>query len=38
MGFSDEEKLQRLSEVVDMVMDIGGSDVILLEMWVSPNA
>jgi hypothetical protein len=34
---SDEEKLERLSEILDTVSAIEDSDVILLGMWVSPT-
>ena len=38
MRFSDEEKMERLSEMVDTVSAIDDSDVILLGMWISPTA
>jgi len=37
MHLSDEEKIQRLSEMVDTVSAIEDSDVILLGMWISPT-
>ncbi len=37
MRISDEEKLERLSDVVDTITAIEDSDVILLGMWVSPT-
>ena len=37
MRLSDEEKMERLSEVVDTVMAIQNSDVTLLGIWVSPT-
>ncbi len=38
MRLSDEEKMEALSELVDTVQAIEGSDVVLLGMWVSPTA
>jgi hypothetical protein len=38
MRLSDEEKLERLSEIVDTVRAIEGSDIIVLGMWVSPQS
>ncbi len=37
MRLSDQEKMEILSEMVDTVTAIEGSDVILLGMWVSPT-
>ncbi len=37
MRLSDEEKMDTLSELVDTVQAVEGSDVILLAMWVSPT-
>ena len=37
MRLSDEEKSERLSEMVDTVSAIEDSDVILLGMWISPT-
>ena len=37
MRFSDEEKQERLADMVDTISEIEGSDVILLAMWVSPT-
>jgi hypothetical protein len=37
MMLSDEERTERLSEMVDAVNAIVDSDVILLGMWVSPT-
>jgi len=34
---SDQEKMERLSEVVDTITAIEDSDVILLGMWISPT-
>ncbi len=34
---SDEEKMETLSELVDTVQAIEGSDVVLLGMWISPT-
>ena len=34
---SDEEKMERLSELVDTTQAIEGSDVVLLGMWISPT-
>jgi len=38
MRLSDEEKKETLSELVDSVQAIEGSDVLLLGIWVSPKA
>jgi hypothetical protein len=35
MRLSDEEKQERLADMVDTVQAIEGSDVVLLGMWVS---
>ena len=38
MRLSDEEKMERLSEMVDTVTAVGeGSDVMILGMWISPT-
>jgi hypothetical protein len=37
MRLSDDERSERLSEMVDTVSAIEGSDVILLGIWVSPT-
>ena len=37
MRLSDEEKMETLSEMVDTVQAIEGSDVVLLGMWISPT-
>jgi hypothetical protein len=38
MVLSEEEKSERLSDLVETVTAIDGSDVILLGIWVSPKA
>jgi hypothetical protein len=37
MRLSDEEKMERLSDVLGTITAIEDSDVILLGMWVSPT-
>ena len=37
MRLSDQEKLERLSEMVDTVTAIQNSDVFLLAMWIPPT-
>ncbi len=37
MRRSDEEKMERLAELVDTISAIEDSDVILLGMWISPT-
>jgi hypothetical protein len=38
MVLSEEEKNERLSDLVETVTAIDGSDVILVGIWVSPKA
>jgi hypothetical protein len=36
MSLSEDDRMERLSDVVDTINAIDGSDVVLLGMWISP--